>query len=70
MARPGEEPRIRETVALPQPGIEKGMKKAYNQELMDSAQLTENAGKGFTHYLKHFKTNQRGAALMHISRGH
>jgi hypothetical protein len=46
------------------------MKEAYNQELRDSAQLTQNVDKGFTHYLKYFKNNQKVAALMPISRGY
>jgi hypothetical protein len=45
------------------------MKKAYNQELRDSAQFTRNAYKGFTHSLKYFKPDRRVAALMQILQG-
>jgi hypothetical protein len=70
MGRPGEESRIRETVTLPQLEIDEGMKSAYNQELRDSAQCTQNVDKGFTRYLKYFKADQKVAALMQVSQGY
>jgi hypothetical protein len=70
MIRPGEIPKIRETVTLLPPAIEEGMKQAYNQELRDSAQLTQNVDKGFAHYMKYSKADQMVAASMQVSRGY
>jgi hypothetical protein len=61
---------LRGKVTIPGPESEEGMVKAYNQELRDSAQLTQNVDKGFTHYLKYFRADQKVSGSMQISQGY
>lgn len=69
MARPGEEPRVRETITLQRPEIKVEEMGNYNQEVSDSVQITQNVDKGFVHYFKYFKPDQNVMALMQVTKG-
>jgi hypothetical protein len=60
---------ILETVTLLRPDLREDEMRIFNQEVRESAQITQNVGKGFVHYLKYFKRDQELEALMQVAKG-
>jgi hypothetical protein len=69
MARTGERPQVPATVTLPRPEMSKEQIGAFNQEVRESTLETQNADKGFAHYVSHFKHRELVCAAIHVEQG-